>query len=368
MAKKTAEKNDLRILWSGLGVIPAKPAKPEKTSSLSPSSKDEPDKPFSAHQASGYGARHHNSLFQFCNRLRFVIWCIHVARSRCQLRYRCKLGTRATQPRRLHAHAMYGCWIIHEITLIGWPVTCASCGRDYLPITSASWSGSTSTVPTVIPIVLSNAQILRRGHAAGGWSRSEDTLEECNRARVLSLLSIATKIVPRPRFSVYIRMVENTWWPPWSIPRTGPAGTILVAIESICPLQHVQGPCRFAQCATSSYHWVTDPALAVVDQRSCGRDAPPKWNLPTTTRLQQVQVGARSGDENCLRATSWRTRSHCCPRSTSELTANFFWTADVVAVDRLPRSMMLQFSFVFVLRHFVPMVPPAVITIRMRTL
>ena len=46
------------------------------------------------------------------------------------------------------------------------------------------------------------------------------------------VLSIATKIVPRPRFSVYIRMVENTWWPPWSIPRTGPAGTILVAIES----------------------------------------------------------------------------------------------------------------------------------------
>ena len=35
-------------------------------------------------------------------------------------------------------------------------------------------------------------------------------------------------------------------------------------------------------------------------------------------------------------------RSHCCPCSTSELTANFFWTA-VVAVDRLPRSMMLQF-------------------------
>ena len=95
--------------------------------------------------------------------------------------------------------------------------------------------------------------------------------------------------------------------------------------------------------------------LAVVDQRSCGRDAPPKWNLPATTRLQQV--GARSGDENWLPATSWRTRSHCCPCSTSELTANFFWTAAVVAVDRLPRSMMLQFSFVFVRRHFVPMVP-----------
>ena len=106
--------------------------------------------------------------------------------------------------------------------------------------------------------------------------------------------------------------------------------------------------------------------LAVVDQRSYGRDAPSKWNLPAMTRLQQV--GARSGDGNCLRATSWRTRSHCCPCNTSELTANFFWTAAVVAVDRLPRSRMLQFSFVFVRRHFVPMVPPAVITIRMRTL
>ena len=55
------------------------------------------------------------------------------------------------------------------------------------------------------------------------------------------------------------------------------------------------------------------------------------------------------GLKNCLRATSWRTRSHCClcSRSTSEQTANFFWTAAVVAVDWLPRSVMLQFSFVF---------------------
>ena len=69
-----------------------------------------------------------------------------------------KLGTRAIQRRRLHAHAMYGCWIMHEITLIGWPVTC---GRDYLPITSACGA----TVPTVIPMLLSNAQILRRGRS-----------------------------------------------------------------------------------------------------------------------------------------------------------------------------------------------------------
>ena len=120
-----------------------------------------------------------------------------------------KLGTRAIQRRRLHVHAMYGCWIMHEITLIAWPVTC---GRDYLPITSACGA----MVPTLFPMFLSNAQILRRGRTAGGWSRCEDTLEECNRARVLS----------------------------------------------ICPLQHVHGPCRFARCATSSFHWVTDPACS----------------------------------------------------------------------------------------------------------
>ena len=50
--------------------------------------------------------------------------------------------------------------------------------------------------------------------------------------RTASVLSIATKMFPRPRFSVYIRMVEDTCWPPWSIPRTGGAETILAAIES----------------------------------------------------------------------------------------------------------------------------------------
>ena len=52
------------------------------------------------------------------------------------------------------------------------------------------------------------------------------------------------------------------------------------------------------------------------------------------------------GMKNCLRDTSWRTRSHCSPCSTSELTANFFWTAARVTMDWRPRSMMLQFSFV----------------------
>ena len=65
-------------------------------------------------------------------------------------------------------------------------------------------------------------------------------------------------------------------------------------------------------------------------------------------RLVSSRLVLDRGMKNCLRTTSWRTRSHCCPCSTSELTANFFWTAAVVAVDRLPRSMMLQFSFVYV--------------------
>ena len=112
--------------------------------------------------------------------------------------------------------------------------------RDYLPITSACGA-------TVIPVLLSNAQILRRGHAAGGWSRSEDTLEECNRAGVLSLS------VPFNMFKALVVLLN-----------------VLRAAITESPTQ-----------------------LAVVDQRSCGRDAPPKWNAPATTRLQQV--GARSG-------------------------------------------------------------------------
>ena len=58
---------------------------------------------------------------------------------------------------------------------------------------------------------------------------------------------------------------------------------------------------------------------------------------------------------NWWRATSWRTRSHCCPYSTGKLTVNFSWTAAAVAVDRLSRSMnqiMLQFSFVILRASF----------------
>ena len=63
-------------------------------------------------------------------------------------------------------------------------------------------------------------------------------------------------------------------------------------------------------------------------------------------RLVSGRLVLDRGKKNCLRATSWRTRSLCCPCSTNELTANFFRTAAVVAVDWLPRLMMLQFSFV----------------------
>ena len=154
-----------------------------------------------------------------------------------------KLGTRAIQRRRLHAHAMYGCWIMHEITLIGWPVTC---GRDYLPITSACGA----TVPTVIPMLLSNAQILRRGHAAD--------VDRDPKTRTRNAIAPACcRSVPF-KFNMF---------------------KALVVLLNVLRAAITELPTH----------------LAVVDQRNCGRDAPPKWNfgLPATTRLQQV--GARSG-------------------------------------------------------------------------
>ena len=152
-----------------------------------------------------------------------------------------KLGTRAIQRRWLHVRAMYGRWIMHEIKLIGRPVTS---GRDYQPISS----GCGATVLTVTLMLLSNTQILRRGHAAGGWSWSVGTLEECNRAR-------ARVFCPSVPFKALVVLLN--------VPR----GAV------------TESPTQ----------------LAVVDQRSCGLDAPPKWNLLATTRLQQI--GARSGDE-----------------------------------------------------------------------
>ena len=76
-------------------------------------------------------------------------------------------------------------------------------------------------------------------------------------------------------------------------------------------------------------------ASVVVGEMLRQSETYPRWLVSSRLVLDR-------GMKNCLPATSWRMRSHCCPCSTSELTANFFWTA-VVAVDRLPRSMMLQF-------------------------
>ena len=151
-----------------------------------------------------------------------------------------KLGTRAIQRRRLHAHAMYGCWIMHEITLIGWPVTC---GRDYLPITSACGA----TVPTVIPMLLSNAQILRRGHAA---------------RRLIAIRRHARGM--RPRAVDLLAVPFNMF-------------KALVVLLNVLRAAITELPTH----------------LAVVDQRNCGRDASPKWNLPATTRLQQADRGMK---------------------------------------------------------------------------
>ena len=67
----------------------------------------------------------------------------------------------------------------------------------------------------------------------------EDTLEECNRAGVLSLS------VPFNMFKALVVLLN-----------------VLRAAITESPTQ-----------------------LAVVDQRSCGRDAPPKRNLPVSSRL-----------------------------------------------------------------------------------
>ena len=128
-------------------------------------------------------------------------------------------------------------------------------------------------------------------------------------------------------------------------------------VLSIC----LQGPFEMLNVPRAA---VTEsPAqLAVVDQRSFWRDAPPKWNLPATTRLQHV--GARSGMKNCLQATSWRTRIHSCPVLMS-------WQQILLdscngcggSASKIDDAWV---QFRFCARHFVPMVPPAVIKIRMR--
>ena len=112
--------------------------------------------------------------------------------------------------------------------------------------------------------------------------------------------------------------------------------------------------------------------LAVVDLRSCGRDAPPKWNLPATTRLQQV--GARSGMKivyEPLLDGREATVVHAVPVSRQQTSSGQLqWSRWIGFQDRWCFSSVsfLCTRRAYVRRHFVPMVPPAVITIRMRTL
>ena len=150
-----------------------------------------------------YGARHHNWPL-------FVIAAILLSDvARRQLRYCCKAGNES-YPTPLTACAC-------DVRLLNY----AWNNADWLTGDKRSWlSANHQRLRCNGPIghsdVACNAQILRCGHAASSWSRSEDTLEEFNRTRVLP----------------------------------------------ICPLQ---GPCRFAQCATSSCHhghWVSDPACS----------------------------------------------------------------------------------------------------------
>ena len=106
--------------------------------------------------------------------------------------------------------------------------------------------------------------------------------------------------------------------------------------------------------------------LAVVDQRGCGRDAPPKWNLPATTRLQQV--GARSG--------GWKLfTSHFLTDVKPPLSMQYQWADSKLLLDSCigrggsaSKIDDASVQFHFCARHFVPMVPPAVISIHMRTL
>ena len=230
-----------------------------------------------------YGARHH-------------IWPIFVIAAillsdvaRRQLRYCCKAGNESyIQCRACDVRLLNYAWKNAD-----WP-TLAS-GRDYQPNTSAC----SATVPTVIPMLLSNAQILRRGHADGGWLRSQHAWRMQSRPR-------AVRLSPsRPLIVVLL-----------NVPRAA-------VTESLTQ-------------------------LAVVDQRTgtvvVGEMLRQSETYPR--RLISRRLVLDRGMKNCLPATSWRTRSHCCPCSTSELTANFFCTAAVVMVDRLPRLMMLQFSFV----------------------
>ena len=215
-----------------------------------------------------------------------------------------KLGTRAIQRRWLGAHAIYGCWIMHEITLIGGPVTS---GRDYQPISSTCGA----TVPTVIPMLLSNAPILLRWHVAGIWSRSEDTLEECNHVAFCP--------------------------------------SVFKALSN-CSMCHEQ---------LSLSH---RPSLQSLTSVVFGEMLHRSETYPL--RLVSSTLVLNRGMKNCLQATSWRTRIHSCPVLVS-------WQQILLdscngcggSASKIDDAWV---QFRFCARHFVPMVPPAVIKIRMR--
>ena len=183
-----------------------------------------------------YGARHHNWPL-FVHVIAAVLLSDVELR---QLRFRCKAGNES------YPTLKTACACDVRLLNYAWN------NADWL--TGDLWSGLSANHQRLRcngsnghPMLLSNAQILRRGHAAGGWSRSEKT-------RLRN--AIAPACCPSVPFNMFKALVVLL--------------NVLRAATTESPTQ-----------------------LAVVDQRSCGRDAPPKWNLPATTRLQQV--GARSG-------------------------------------------------------------------------
>ena len=164
------------------------------------------------------------------------------------------------------------------------------CGRNYQPITSACGA----TVPTVIPMLLSNAQVLRLWHAVDPIRKHPSGMQSRPRAVHMSPSS------SRPL--------------------------------AFCSMYHEQ---------LSLSHRHSLRSLTSVVWARCSAEVKP------THDDSSPAVGAWCSDEKLFTSHFLTDAKPLCPCSTSELTANFFWTAVVVAVDRLPRSMMLQFRFVF---------------------
>ena len=178
-----------------------------------------------------------------------------------------KLGTRAIQRRWLNARAMYGCWIMHEITLIGWPVTMiisqsAAVAVQRFRRRRSFWC----------------CLVTLRSFGVG----TQPAVDHDPKTRLRN--AIAPACCPSVPFKALVILLNVPW---------------AAVIES--PTQ-----------------------LVVVDQRSCGRDAPPKWNLPMTTRLQQV--GARSGGEKLF-------TSHFLTDTKPLLSMQYLWADSKLLLD-----------------------------------